>query len=271
MDRAPCAQWGLDGWLAGSRAPARAIAVQIEIVGDRRAVAARRLRVATRPVERDQPRPEAEGFLDVVGDHDDGHPELAPQRLDQRVHLRARAGIERAERLVEQQHARPPRQRLGDRQPLLHAARERARILVAMRRRARPPRSVRGSSRSPCGARRRAGDRRSGSARTRSRSARCRARSGAETPNSAGRRRRDPGPGSAGNGSPSSMMAPCVGRSWPRIRRRNVLLPAPDGPTTERNVPDAISRLMRSSTIWSPYSTQTLRNESALISAAPRT
>src|ERR1700682_5683530 len=77
------------------------------------------------------------------------------------------------------------------------------------------------------------------------------------------------GPGSAGNGSPSSSTAPCDGRSWPRISRRKVLLPAPEGPTTERKVPDAISMLMRSSTICDPYSTQTLRKDKALISAAP--
>src|SRR5215467_3825145 len=48
------------------------------------------------------------------------------------MHLRARAGIERTERLVEQERARLARHRLRDRQALLHAARERARILVAM-------------------------------------------------------------------------------------------------------------------------------------------
>ena len=48
------------------------------------------------------------------------------------MHLRAGAGIERAEGLVEQQHARLLRQRLRDRQPLLHAAGQRARIFVAV-------------------------------------------------------------------------------------------------------------------------------------------
>ena len=37
---------------------------------------------------------------------------LAPQRLDQRVHLRPRTGIEGAERLVEQQNTRVERERL---------------------------------------------------------------------------------------------------------------------------------------------------------------
>ncbi len=119
-----------------------AVAGQIEIVGDDGAEPSRRLRVDARAVEGDQPRAEREGFLEVVRHHQDGHAALAPERADERVHLRARAGIERPERLVEQQHARLARERLRDREPLLHAARERARILVAMR--AKPHRGEQG-------------------------------------------------------------------------------------------------------------------------------
>ena len=110
----------------------RTVAVQVEIVGDRRAEALRRLRIPARPVERDQPRAQPERLLDVMRDHDDGHLQIAPQRLDQRMHLRAGAGIERAERLVEQQRAGPARQRLRDGETLLHAARQGAGILVAV-------------------------------------------------------------------------------------------------------------------------------------------
>ena len=190
---------------------------------------------------------------------------------DQRVHLRARAGIERAERLVEQQHPRLARQRLRDGEALLHAARERARILVAMRRRGRPRRAAPRSSRWPrarAAPNRRAEER--GSPRIRSRAGRCRARSGAETPNSAGTRRRGRAPARPAAARRRAGCLPRVGRSWPRSMRRNVLLPQPEGPTIETKAPDAISRLMRSSTIWSPYSTQTSRTEIALISAAPR-
>src|SRR5258706_117184 len=156
--------------LAKSEHRNRRVAREIEVVGDDRAEPARRLRIVPRAIQCDHPRAEPEGFLDVVRDHDHGHAVLPPQRRDQRMHLGARARIERAEGLAGQEDA-----------------------------------------------------------------------------------------WLAGEG-----------RSWPRIRRRNVLLPAPDGPTTDRKVPEAISRLMRSSTIWSPYSTHTSRTEIALISAVPR-
>ena len=97
-------------------------------------IAARRLRVDAVLVERDQPRAEREGLLDIVGDHDDGHAAVAPERHDQLVHLRARAGIERAERLVEQQHRGFRAIAWAMREALLHAAGERARIFVAVRR-----------------------------------------------------------------------------------------------------------------------------------------
>src|SRR5882762_435378 len=64
---------------------------------------------------------------------------------------------------------------------------------------------------------------------------------------------------------PSSNSVPRVGRSCPSTRRRNVLLPQPDGPTIETKAPDVIAILMRSSTIWSPYSTHTSRAVIALI------
>src|SRR3984957_4123847 len=123
-------------WLSFSKtrapAPHRAVAGQIEIVGDLGAVALLRLRIAPRTVERDQPRGKSERFADVVCYHHDGHLQIAPEWFDQGVHLRRGTGIERAERLVEQQDARPARQRLRDRKPLLHAAGQRARIFVAM-------------------------------------------------------------------------------------------------------------------------------------------
>ncbi|MNG35994.1 hypothetical protein D3C84_1228880 [compost metagenome] len=46
------------------------------------------------------------------------------------MHVLADARVERAEGLVEQQHARLHDQRLGDGQALLHAAGELARVLV---------------------------------------------------------------------------------------------------------------------------------------------
>ena len=161
-------------------------------------------------------------------------------------------------------------ERLRDRQALLHAARERARIFVAMR-----PEADRLDQRvalldAPCGARRRSGAPGLGSSRTRGRSARCRARSGAETPNSAGRRRRDrararPAAARRRAGSRRASAAPGRGSGAGTCSCRRRMARPPRG-----RCRTAISRLIRSSTIWSPYSTQTLRNERALISAAPR-
>jgi hypothetical protein len=51
---------------------------------------------------------------------------------DELVHVQPHAGIERAERLVQQQDARPLDQGLGDRQALLHAARHLGRIEVEL-------------------------------------------------------------------------------------------------------------------------------------------
>src|SRR5205823_6205940 len=96
------------------------------------AVALRRLRIAPRTIERNQTCCESECFTNVVRDHHDRHLQITPERLDQAVHLRPCAWIERAERLIEQQHAWSPRQCLRDRKPLLHATGERARIFVAM-------------------------------------------------------------------------------------------------------------------------------------------
>ena len=62
-------------------------------------------------------------------------------------------------------------------------------------------------------------------------------------------------------------MLPRLGRSCPSTMRRNVVLPQPEGPTIETNAPAAIARLMRSSTIWSPYSTHTSRTVIALLAA----
>ncbi|MNI70270.1 hypothetical protein D3C73_1260750 [compost metagenome] len=65
-----------------------------------------------------------------MGDHEHRQLRLAPQLQQQGVHVLADAGIECAERFVEQQHARFHDQRLGDGQPLLHAAGQLRRIFV---------------------------------------------------------------------------------------------------------------------------------------------
>ncbi|MCY1382644.1 hypothetical protein D9M69_706830 [compost metagenome] len=65
-----------------------------------------------------------------MGDHEHRQLRLAPQLQEQGVHVFADARIEGTERFVEQQHAGFHDQRLGDGQPLLHAAGELRRVLV---------------------------------------------------------------------------------------------------------------------------------------------
>jgi hypothetical protein len=62
----------------------------------------------------------------VVGDQQDGGGQAQPQPVDQLVHLLLQAGVQAAERLVEEQHARFGGQRTGQRDPLLLPAGERA-------------------------------------------------------------------------------------------------------------------------------------------------
>ena len=67
---------------------------------------------------------------DRVGDEGDGLAGLHPDFLDQHVHLVAREGVERAERLVHQEHRRIDGEAAHDRGALLHAAGKLARIFV---------------------------------------------------------------------------------------------------------------------------------------------
>ena len=67
---------------------------------------------------------ERERLLLVVGDEDRGDAQLALDPAHGAPQLLADAGVERAERLVQQQHLRPVRQRARQRDALLLAARE---------------------------------------------------------------------------------------------------------------------------------------------------
>ena len=77
-------------------------------------------------------------LLLVVGDEDEGDADLALDRLELDLHLLAELEVERAERLVEQQHPGPVDQRPGERDPLALAARELAGLAVAVARRGAP-------------------------------------------------------------------------------------------------------------------------------------
>ena len=67
-------------------------------------------------------------LLLVVGDEDGRHVDLVVQPPQPRAQLGADLGVERAERLVEQQHARLDRQRAGERHALALAAGELRRV-----------------------------------------------------------------------------------------------------------------------------------------------
>src|SRR5260221_683198 len=78
------------------------------------------------------PRAQDQGLVDIVGDKKNrdtgGSPDLAQLVLHDTPCLR----VQRAERLVHQQHLRPVGERTGDLDPLLHAAPQLARILVLL-------------------------------------------------------------------------------------------------------------------------------------------
>ena len=74
-------------------------------------------------------------LLLVVGDEHGRDVDLVVQAPQPRAQLGAHLGVERAERLVEQQHARLDRQRAGERHALALAAGELRRVA---RRRSRP-------------------------------------------------------------------------------------------------------------------------------------
>ena len=71
-----------------------------------------------------------ERLLLVVGDEHERDAEVALHLLELDLHLAAQLEVERAERLVEQQHPRPVHQRPGERDPLALAAGELVRAAV---------------------------------------------------------------------------------------------------------------------------------------------
>ena len=72
-----------------------------------------------------------------MGDHDEGDADLVLQALELHLHGAAQLLVERAERLVEQQQARPLDQRAGERDALLLPARQLLRLAVGERRQLR--------------------------------------------------------------------------------------------------------------------------------------
>ena len=169
-------------------------------------------------------------LLLVVRHVDERDADVLLDALELDLELLAQLEVERAQRLVEQQHrragsrarARAPRAAAGRRRAGAACASPRARG-----RRARAPRRPAGAPRPST----RAG--------ARARRRRCARRSGAGTARSSGR----PCWSGAGTGgwpvtsSPSSSTVPSLGSSKPAIMRSVVVLPQPDGPSIVKNWP----------------------------------
>ena len=161
--------------------------------------------------------------------------------------LRAQRLVEAAERLVEQHHGRPRRERPGQRDPLLLAAGELVGVALGEVARAGPARAPRrpGGAARPRGA---------GRCRTR----RCARRSGAGTARGPGRPGR-PGGARAGcqqrrsaTSSPAILIVPASGRSRPATSRSVVDLPQPEGPIRVSSSPGAASSDSRSAATTAP-------------------
>src|SRR5262245_381406 len=69
-------------------------------------------------------------------------------------------------------------------------------------------------------------------------------------------------------GASNSSTSPLVGWSKPATRRRQVVLPEPDGPSIEKNSPSRISRLTPSPALTSPKCRWTSLRRTATRSAA---
>ena len=85
---------------------------------------------ATRPSARRTTRSAIAGDGGIVRDHDGRGPELAVDALERLEDHNAGGDVERAGRLVTQEHVRPLRDRAGDRDALLLAARELRREVI---------------------------------------------------------------------------------------------------------------------------------------------
>ena len=180
--------------------------------------------------------------LALVVRHVEGrHADLALDPLQLGAHLLPEPRVEVRERLVEEEERRLERQRAGESQTLLLAAREVRRAPLAEV--AEPhdlERALDALAASPRAGRRRRGAADSGNA-TFSRTVMCgqiaydwktipSRRSLAETPSRPGVEER-----AAAHGT-----APASGRSSPAMQRRVVVFPQPDGPSSERNAPSSI-------------------------------
>ena len=183
----------------------------------------------------------AAGELEVVGDEDEGRAAVAlqgEQEVDDRA---ARALVEVAGRLVGDQDRRVRRDRAGDRDALLLAARELGRVVVQPLAEAdrpelasRPLEGVGGAG--ELQRQRDVLERRHGRARGGRTGRRCRCAGRESAPGASS--------SSCERSVPSTTTRPVSGRSRPAISMSSVDLPEPDGPTrptaSPRSIPSEI-------------------------------
>ena len=179
-------------------------------------------------------------LLLVVGDVDEGDPDLALDPLQLDLQPLAQLQVERAERLVEQQHLRQVDQRPGERDPLLLAARELRRAAVRLGREPDPLElgldPLARSRPSPTPLRSQAEGDVVLDAQVREERVALEDRVGRALVG-----------GRPATSSPSIRISPSLGCSKPAIIRSVVVLPQPLGPSRVKNSPSRDSRL-RSST-----------------------
>ena len=198
-------------------------------------------------VEHGQPVAQGQRLVLVVGDDDEGDADFALDRLQLELHLFAQFEIQRAERLVEQQHPRPPDERPRQRHALTFV-----RPIVVR------GDAAQGRSAGPCRAHRRCDCRRSAFGTPRTFSPYSTFCATVMCGNSAyswktvltSRLRA----GSAVTSAPPSLIVPAVGCSNPAIIRSTVVLPEPDGPRIANSSPSPTARSAPSTATRSPNS-----------------
>ena len=186
-------------------------------------------------------------LLDVVGDEHHGA-RLGGQDVRQPgLHLGARHGVERGERLVERQHRLAGQQRAQERDALAHPARQ---LRPGACARSRPGRSARATAPPPPAPRRGRCPARAAPGR------RCRPRSATA------------GAGRAGASSAAGALTtvPSSGRCRPQISSSSVVLPHPLGPTTVTISPGSARSDTPASACTAPF-----RDANVLLTSSTRT
>ncbi len=173
-----------------------------------------------------------------MGDEEEGDADVALDRLELHLHLLAQLEVEGAERLVEEEHARPVDQGAGEGDPLALAARELAGAAAAevteahLLERVHGPLATLGPAdlldpQAVLDVLDDAHVREEGVVLEDGVDVACVGRRGVTS-------------------SPPSWTVPAVGVSNPAIIRSTVVLPEPDGPSIEKNSPSAMDRSMSS-------------------------